>query len=116
MTKSPSRKKAEDAIQRELIRWIREAYPMVKVTATRNEENRYRTDEIEVGMPDLLVRVGKGDVMHLIYFEIKTLKGAVSPAQLAWASAPRLSNEHYGIGYGLIECKQEIAKLVSGLQ
>lgn len=100
--------KVEDAIQKELIRWLKKEYPFCKVTATRNESNRYRTDEIEVGMPDLLIRFPVGEVMHLLYFEIKTMKGRLSPAQIKWAKQPRLSNEHYGHGFGLVECKNNI--------
>lgn len=105
-------RKIEDAIQRELIRWLRAEYPHLKITATRNEENRNRVDEIEIGMPDLLIRWPRGDVMHLLYFEIKTKKGRLSKEQKEWAAFHRLSNEHYGIGYGLIQCKDVLRELL----
>lgn len=104
--------KIEDAIQKELICWLRQEYPTAKVTATRNESNYRRTDEIEVGMPDLLIRQPRGEVMHIIYFEIKTMKGKLSPAQKTWAALPRLSNEHYGHGFGLGECKSVLSGLL----
>lgn len=102
--------KIEDAIQKELICWLRQEYPTAKVTATRNESNYRRTDEIEVGMPDLLIRQPRGEVMHLIYFEIKTKKGRLSPTQISWSQQPRLSNEHYGCGFGLVECKANLTQ------
>jgi hypothetical protein len=112
MTKSLFRHKIEDAIQKELIRWLRETYPNVRVTATRNESNYRRTDEIEVGMPDLLIRQPRGEIMHIIYFEIKTMKGKLSPAQIKWAQQPRADNEHYGNGFGLIQCKEKLNDLL----
>lgn len=100
--------KIEDAIQRDLILWLNREYPHVKVIATRNEENRYRTEEIDNGLPDLILRVPVGVVMHFVYFEVKTRKGRLSPDQKKWAERPRLSNEHYGVGYGLEDCKAQI--------
>jgi len=103
----------EDAIQKELIRWIRETYPEAKVIATRNEENRRRPHEIENGMPDLLIRWKRDNIRHFLYFEVKTKKGRLSPDQKEWAALPRLSNEHYGIGYGLIQCKEVITMILA---
>ena len=102
------RRNVEDAIQRELLRWIKENYPHVKVFATRNEDSRNRPDEIEAGIPDVIARWMVGDVRHFLYLEVKTKKGTLQKNQKEWAAEPRANNEYYGVGYGLAECKKVI--------
>lgn len=104
-----SRSKIEDAIQRDLIHWIKQNYPTVKVFATRNEDSYKRSNEIEAGLPDLILRWQVGDIRHFLYFEIKTMTGRLSKKQREWAEEPRCANEHYLAGYGLKECRELIA-------
>lgn len=105
-----SSSKIEDAIQRDLIHWIKENYPAIKVFATRNEDSYKRSNEIEAGLPDLILRWQAGKTRHFLYFEIKTIKGKLHDAQKKWAAEPRCDNEHYLVGYGLKECRDLISR------
>lgn len=101
--------KIEDAIQRDLLRWIKRNYPHIKAFATRNEDSRKRSEEIEVGIPDIIIRWEEGGIRHFFYLEIKRLKGKLSNSQKEWVKEnPCLPNERYAVGYGLEECKQKI--------
>jgi hypothetical protein len=105
--------KIEDVIQRELIRWLKDDYPDWKVFATRNEDSRNRSKEIEVGIPDLILRKNIGGVRHFIYFEVKTKKGKLNPNQIKWRDDQDFcSNEKYGVGYGLTESKEILKRLM----
>ena len=109
------RRNVEDSIQSELIRWLRAEYPQWKVFATRNENNSYRVKEIEVGMPDLILRgTGDDNVLNIIWFEVKTSKGRLSEAQVKWREQqePLHKNEKYGVGYGLADCKKVLTSLL----
>ena len=114
-TKSCSKKMVEDAIQKELIRWIKEQYPQVKVFATRNEDSYKRSDEIEAGLPDIIIRWKQDNVRNFFYFEVKTKTGRLSPAQKKWADEPRCKNEFYATGYGLEDCQKAIKTTLTAL-
>jgi|DEB0MinimDraft_3_1074331.scaffolds.fasta_scaffold81741_2 hypothetical protein len=111
-SRRPTRRKVEDAIQKELIRWIKETYPHVMVFATRNEDSYKRSDEIEAGLPDIIIRWPHGDTRYFLYFEVKTKAGRLSASQKKWAEKDRCANELYAVGYGLEDCKKEIAALL----
>jgi len=103
--------KVEDAIQREYILWLKREFPQARVTATRNEDSRYRGDELELGVTDLIIRWKKGEIRQLFYLELKRLKGTLSPSEKKWAAEfEPCENESYAVAYGLEEAK-EVTKL-----
>lgn len=104
-----ARKNIEDAIQRDLMLWIKREHPYLKAFATRNEDSRKRSEEIEVGLPDVIIRWEQGGIRHLFYLEIKRKKGRLSENQKQWIKDNSLlANEYYAVAYGLEECKQAI--------
>lgn len=105
------RKNIEDAIQKEFIRWFKENYPSIDIFATRNEDSYRRSKELEIGLPDIIIRFPVDDIRHIFYLEIKTKKGRLSPSQIEWAKKPLMSNEHYAVAYGLEECRDSVIKL-----
>lgn len=75
----------ERAIQKALVDWIANTYPMIKVAASQNENSRHAVDlGMDVGEPDirLLIRVGK--IAYLHYLELKKTKGRLNPSQISW--------------------------------
>lgn len=103
-------KRAETAIQRHLVRWLRERYPHVGVVATLNENNRHCMDMgCEVGITDLILRWGKDEdnVEHIFYLELKVKKGKLNPDQIEWANNwRRRSNTYYAVAYGFSDAKR----------
>lgn len=109
-------KRVEAAIQRELVRWIKETFPHVRMQATLNENSRNQMDMgCEKGIPDLLLFLTVGDVCHVIFFELKRMKGRLSEDQKEWRK-PAGTNTHYGLGYGLIESKEVLTKIIGELK
>ena len=102
------RKKVEDAIQKEYIRWFRETYSeKYDIFATRNEDSYRRSDELEVGLPDIIIRWPEDGIRHIFYLEVKPKNGKLQKSQIAWAEKPRMSNEYYAVGYGLADCREQ---------
>lgn len=99
--------KIEDAIQRDFVLWLKREYPDVRVTATRNEDSRYRGAELEQGITDLIIRWEKEGVRQLFYLELKRLKGTLSKSEKKWAAdfVP-CGNESYAVAYGLEQAKE----------
>lgn len=110
---SPS--KIEDAIQRDFILWLKREYPSVRVTATRNEDSRYRGAELELGVTDLIIRWEKEGVRQIFYLELKRLKGTLSKSEKKWAADfMPCSNESYAVAYGLEQAKQLTKEALNG--
>lgn len=104
------RKNAEGAIQRALVRWIRDKYgPFVRVHATMNEDSRTQAAMgIDIGIPDLLIFYHVGDVEHIFYLELKTKTGCLSKSQKYWVSKyVKSSNTDYAVAYGFSEAKEK---------
>lgn len=79
------RSRIEDAIQSEVIRKVKELYPHIRIFAIRNETNRYRTEECDIGHPDLQLEATAPDhIEYILKLEIKIIKGKLRDTQKKW--------------------------------
>lgn len=111
-------KRTEASIQRNLVKWIKETYPNVKVIAAQNENSRHATEQgTDVGLPDLILMWRVDDILEVFFLELKTKKGRLQPSQKEWAAdyAKRFisENTHYDVAYGFSEAKKKIAEVIS---
>lgn len=98
-------KRAEAAIQRAVVDWVRREWPMVKVVATLNENNRHCMNMgCDDGITDLILMWTPMDVMHTLFLELKTKNGTLQPNQQEWSAAYHIgwagTNTHYATAYG----------------
>lgn len=117
-TKSRSKRRVEDSIQRHLVAWIRSEYPEIKVIATLNEDSRTRVDMgCDIGIPDLILMRRVGGVLLVFFLELKTKTGRLSDSQKDWAAdyAARFaceSNTNYDVAYGFSAAKEKVKSWV----
>lgn len=114
MTKSPSKRaNVEAAIQRALVLWLRAEHPTVRFHSTLNENSHHQTDMgCDIGIPDMLLFERRGDVLHVLFLELKKKKGVLSKSQKDWATCYHLglegSNTSYAVAYGFVAAKEII--------
>jgi len=74
-----------------------------KVASNNNEHARnYVNMGVDVGSPDLLITQRKGDVVHMLYLELKTKAGKLSDNQMAW-------NKDFDEHFACKNCKRDVA-------
>lgn len=96
-------KRVEAAIQRAVIAYIRKRFPHVKIAASQNENSRHAASQgMDIGEPDLRLLWRTGGVTHLLYLELKTKKGRLSPSQIAW-------NADFDANYSSDNCTRAVA-------
>jgi hypothetical protein len=96
----------EAAIQRELVRWIKNTYPEARVHASLNENSRHNTDMgIWVGFPDLTLFHNN----HELYLELKKKKGKLSGAQIKCHAELKEMGKTVVTAYGYIEAQEKIS-------
>ena len=109
----------ESAIQRAVVDWVKNNYPMVMVQATLNENSR---DAMALGctkgITDLLLFYTPSEgPMCVIFLELKTKKGRLLPSQTEWVrdwygGRLKADNTHYALAYGFSEAKEAIKKIL----
>lgn len=100
-------KKIEDGIQSEVIRWVKDNYPHIRIFAVRNENNRWRTEECDLGHPDLqLERTDIDHIERIMKLELKRKKGKLKDSQIEWNAtfdSTYRKNCHRYVAYGYDE-------------
>ena len=93
-------KRIESAIQAAVIRWVKETYPEVIITATANERSYKETSQIgSLGITDLILF---HPVQGVLFLELKTTKGKLQPSQIEWNITFDSINFNY-------PCKRDVA-------
>lgn len=115
MTRSYS--SVESAIQRNLVKEIRRDYPHLKIIAAQNENSRHMASMgMDVGLPDLMLMERHGDVLRILFLELKTKKGKLQKSQKEWKKGYDLmyaaSNTAYGVAYGIQQAREIISSFV----
>jgi hypothetical protein len=110
-----SSKRIEAAIQRALVVWLRAEHPALRFHATLNENSHHQTDMgCDIGIPDLLLFRRVGEVLHVLFLELKKKTGKLSPSQKDWATCYHLglagSNTDYAVAYGFEQAKEMITE------
>ena len=106
------RKNIENAIQSAVISHVKSTYPNISIIAIRNEDMRYRSDEIEKGIPDLELKATLNNTRHILSLELKTKKGKLNEAQIEWNekfdSGEWAFNHTRDVAYGLKDARKKI--------
>lgn len=107
--------KVEAAIQKELVVWMKENYPDIGICAAQNENSyKAKSQGMDVGTPDLHLRLRHNNTLYIFYHELKTKKGRPQPSQIRWAERYMrdfmASNTYFCVSYG-IENAREIISL-----
>ena len=76
--------KAEDAIQSEVVRETKKLYPHIRIFSIRNENNYYKSEECDIGHPDLQLEVIYENITFILKLELKTTKGKLNENQKKW--------------------------------
>jgi hypothetical protein len=79
--------KVERAIQRALVHYLKTtpSCSKIKVCAPMNENSKHCLDMgVDVGCTDLILGTRVGSLYHILYLEIKTKNGELSPSQIGW--------------------------------
>lgn len=98
--------KAEAAIQKALVAWIKENYPDVGICAAQNENShKAKAQGMDVGTPDLHLRLRHNGILYIFYHELKTKKGKPLASQERWAKKYQRDfmahNTYYCVSYGI---------------
>ncbi len=106
--------KVESAIQKAVIRWVKDNYPDVIITATANERSYRETDQIgSLGIPDLILFTLDERVLFL---ELKRKSGSLLPSQAAWNEAfdlRRSTQFRRAVAYGFAEARAAISSFLT---
>ena len=113
-------RRVELAIQRAVVQWaLRLAYPGLLVTVTSNESHYKDTQQIgQLGIQDVLVFIPRGDVLAVLFLELKTKQGSLSDAQIQWNEEfdrryGHLANVRRGVAYGFTDAKRMISQFLT---
>lgn len=93
----------EKAIQKALIFWIKDNYPMIKIATSQNENSRHAVDlGMDIGEPDIRLLYRQGDITYLLYLELKKKKGRLLKSQKEW-------NVDFDLNYQSQNCQRTVA-------
>jgi hypothetical protein len=118
-------KKIEDAIQKQLVLWIRSLFPEIDLRSNKLENkknvleavNDKRKGQAKAGTPDLTLFCDYNDLTYILELELKTKKGKLNQAQIIWHKDFKSTKNHIArIAYGLDEAKTAILKWVDGVK
>lgn len=103
----------ELAIQKELIRWLKREHPDLDYASNNNEDARHHVDKgVDVGSTDLIFYKRNQDILYILFLELKTTTGKLSPDQKKWKEKydnKLLSkNTNYDVAYGFLKAKEII--------
>lgn len=107
-------RRIEDAIQRALVKWIREECPSIHIIATRNEDSRkFVGMGVDVGVTDLILMKKRDDILQVLFLEMKTKRGKLSESQKEWKTGKydlllNSNNTQYDVAYGFENAKEKI--------
>jgi hypothetical protein len=117
-------KKVESAIQRELIKWLREEYPFIEPRYNKLENKKNVLEAVDdkrmgfavAGTPDLTLFIHKEDYTYILELELKTKKGSLNKNQDDWWAEFRPNQNRQGeIAYGFNEAKIKIKNWVDSI-
>lgn len=113
-------KRVEAAIQKEVLRWVKEQYPDVIITATANERSYKEVDQIGcLGIQDILIFKVMNGVMHIYFLELKSKKGRLLKSQIdfniLFDSKFACDNAKRDVAYGLIEAKEKVMAWINSI-
>jgi hypothetical protein len=103
---------AEKAIQSAVINYVHTSYPHLIITATANERSYKEKKQIgSLGITDLILFHPSGAVLFL---ELKTTKGKLSPSQKEWNAAYDAAGFPHtrAVAYGFSEAQKIISDWV----
>jgi len=111
------KKNVEAAIQRALIKWLRDNYKGITIHATLNEDSRHQVAMgIDVGIPDLQISWTISDIEYIFYHELKTSTGKLSKSQKYWAEKYKksrsASNNFYAVSYGFEQARENCKRII----
>lgn len=113
--------KVEAAIQKELVKWMRQEYPKIDIRYNKGEGDKNLIEAIddkrmglaEAGTPDLTLFMDKGEYTYIFELELKRKKGKLNEAQKEWWSEFKPNKNKQGqIAYGLFDAQDKIKNWV----
>ncbi len=76
----------------------------IRICATRNEDSRHMLDMgVDVGRTDLTLERSWKGLLYILYLELKTLDGELTPSQVKWNErfdASPCKNAQRAVAYG----------------
>ena len=118
------RKNPEQAIQRQLVLWLRLQYPTMEIRYNKNENKRdvvqaindKRMGQAIAGTPDLTLFCNKRGWTYILELELKTKVGTLNPNQKLWhANFFSTQNRKAAISYGFDEAQVAVANWLSSI-
>lgn len=104
----------EQAIQRELVRFLRGMKLSFKlgISAAQNENSRHSVDMgMDVGQPDLQLYATIGDLQYTFWLELKRKDGSLRDSQIAWNEKFdthfKAKNNQRDVAYGFNDAKEK---------
>jgi len=107
----------ESTIQTQLVLWIKQTYPEVRIKYNKNEDagsvikamQNKRMGRAEAGFPDLTLEVDKYNWTWILELELKKKKGVLSAVQKAWwAKFTPTKNKAGCVAYGFLEAQSAV--------
>ena len=117
-------KRIEDAIQRELIKWLKNNYPEVEARYNKieNKANKIQAaidkkmGAAVAGTPDLTLFTDVADWTYILELELKILDGTLRDSQKKWHKEFKpTKNRQAAIAYGLIEAQKTITNWLNAI-
>ena len=112
-----SKKQVEAAIQKHIVLYVRDTYPLVKIHATQNEHSYNKNTDGDLGITDLILFRRKGKTLHIFFLELKTTVGTLLASQKKWKKDYdkdfAANNTTYGVAYGYTAAKDAIDSWIS---
>jgi hypothetical protein len=117
-------RRIEDAIQEQLILWLKAEHPDVAVDFNKNEGKKTIATAMKdqrmgqrAGRPDLQLSKKVRSTKHYLQLEIKKLKGKLLPSQKEYhAEFVPAANDRLEVGYGFEQCKEIITNWLQSLR
>ena len=114
----------EAAIQRELVKWLRNNYPQIEIRYNKNENKKNKIEAIidkkmgqaVAGTPDLTLFNDWIEITYILELELKKLNGTLQPSQIEWHSKFKpTKNRQAAIAYGLIEAQRIVTEWIKNV-
>ena len=120
-----TKKKIEDAIQKELVKWMRKEYPFLDIRYNKIENKKDIVQAVQdkkmgsavKGTPDLTLFIHKEDYTYILELELKKKDGDLNQNQIDWWAEFRPNQNRRGeVGYGLIHAQEIVVKWINSIK
>ena len=117
-----AQKRIEDAIQRELVKWLRNGFAYIEIRYNKNENKRDKIQAVldkkmgqaVAGTPDLTLFLDCLDETNILELELKRLNGTLQLSQVEWhKNFKPTKNRKAAVAYGLIEAQRIVTEWIN---